>query len=916
MSTDSGAGSRVRSALRRLGASTSDPAPAATHQPPPRSQPNPPEAQRTEKAQISLSELRYRNAYWRVGRRILGESEFPEDIAEVEFEVDTARLMARTARRARAMATFAESLSVGGSFETAHVATVRASVDANEKHTARAITLALEGIPSGQQARLLGLGLVTHGMGLYDLAWEQFKHLPAAVLAEHVPVEAAEGALKAGSEESVAVARGIGSLHDMLDTATLVELAGRFLSTGHTDIARAQIDEAERRGLDALDERGGKVIANLKRWTHPVEPTPYPAGSINVGVIDYHQPDYDRASQNVGDYVQTLAMLGNLARFQKLRFTGDEGLGELATTLQARMRPEFALDRGDVDVHLLPVSRDFSAGDPIPPDTWMVAFGWHMHSMFRLRFGLPYHPNINPIFVSFHINRVQVLDEPTIAYLKEHGPIGCRDWTTVDLLLSAGVDAFFTGCLTTTANAVFPAISEIDRSHAKVVGVIDLPQTTGRKVPREVDRMTNADLKYREMGVVTGTYAAIEILADYQKRLYRLITSRLHAYLPATTLGLSVDFRPHVPGDVRFDGLMGMTPDSPELNAMRDGIRELILETFQLVLDGTPKADVYARWRELVADKVLEAKARHAAPPTESPVHLDVPATVERIRAGVRRFGPHDAVDPATVTDVTMSLDQNFKGLLPTTVESMLANASGPVRLWITTRGLGDDYYAWFAAGHPDVPITFLNFDGVEYGEITRMIKHISITTMDRLLLPEVLVDLDRITYVDIDTVTEGDICELASIDLRGLPLGAKSTPARASLVWRLAGDHLEPEVASELRRTMTARHPFDFPAFNAGVLVLDLARMRADRFADEFVPMAGRYGLNDQDVLIAYAGKDRVHLDSKWNALPVQEIITEPGVVHYAGAGKPWGDELVPYGEHWKAWEAKALQRLGLPPE
>ncbi len=93
----------------------------------------------------------------------------------------------------------------------------------------------------------------------------------------------------------------------------------------------------------------------------------------------------------------------------------------------------------------------------------MVAFGWHMHSLFSLRFGLPYHPNINPIFVSFHLNRVQALTPETIEYLEAHGPIGCRDWTTVDLLLSAGVDAFFTGCLTTTVNAVFPELAEVER---------------------------------------------------------------------------------------------------------------------------------------------------------------------------------------------------------------------------------------------------------------------------------------------------------------------------------------------------------------------------------------------------------------------------------------------------------------------
>ena len=43
-----------------------------------------------------------------------------------------------------------------------------------------------------------------------------------------------------------------------------------------------------------------------------------------------------------------------------------------------------------------------------------------------------------------------------IEYLMRYGPVGCRDWTTVYLLLSIGVPAFFSGCLTTTIDTVFP----------------------------------------------------------------------------------------------------------------------------------------------------------------------------------------------------------------------------------------------------------------------------------------------------------------------------------------------------------------------------------------------------------------------------------------------------------------------------
>src|SRR3954466_1137940 len=73
-----------------------------------------------------------------------------------------------------------------------------------------------------------------------------------------------------------------------------------------------------------------------------------------------------------------------------------------------------------------------------------------MHPIFGGRSDLPFHRAIRPIFISFHINKPEILTAEAGEDLKRYGPIGCRDWTTVDLLMSHGVDAFFSGCVTTT----------------------------------------------------------------------------------------------------------------------------------------------------------------------------------------------------------------------------------------------------------------------------------------------------------------------------------------------------------------------------------------------------------------------------------------------------------------------------------
>ena len=102
------------------------------------------------------------------------------------------------------------------------------------------------------------------------------------------------------------------------------------------------------------------------------------------------------------------------------------------------------------------VDRDASMYNEVPEGTWTLAFGWYMHALFGVRYGFPFHKNLQPIFVSFHCNKRGLLTPEAIDYLRAHGPIGCRDWTTVDILLSVDVPAFFSGCLTTTVNTVFP----------------------------------------------------------------------------------------------------------------------------------------------------------------------------------------------------------------------------------------------------------------------------------------------------------------------------------------------------------------------------------------------------------------------------------------------------------------------------
>lgn len=111
----------------------------------------------------------------------------------------------------------------------------------------------------------------------------------------------------------------------------------------------------------------------------------------------------------------------------------------------------------------------------------------------------------------------------------------------------------------------------------------------------------------------------------------------------------------------------------------------------------------------------------------------------------------------------------------------------------------------------------------------------------------------------------------------------------------------------------MTQQHDLDFRSFNAGILVLDLATMRADRFTTTYVPFVERYGINDQEVLNAYAGSRYRPLDGRWNAWPTQEVVEDPWLLHWAGPVKPWdANRYIVHRERWQQAEQQVGARLG----
>ncbi|MEO1292171.1 MAG: hypothetical protein AAFV62_04970 [Pseudomonadota bacterium] len=186
-------------------------------------------------------------------------------------------------------------------------------------------------------------------------------------------------------------------------------------------------------------------------WTPDQQPLPATEGRILVGLFDYRNPTFP--SNNIGDYVQTAAVAGQLGRFAYAELAADSAVAALIS----RRQPEAPAPKVDRPVGIVPVNRDFSLTSVGEEDTiWLPVCGWFAHQPYYFHPTLPFARNVIPIFMSYHVARPEQITDEVATYLKAHAPIGCRDMLTARYLRDHGIDAFFNGCVTLTLGGTFP----------------------------------------------------------------------------------------------------------------------------------------------------------------------------------------------------------------------------------------------------------------------------------------------------------------------------------------------------------------------------------------------------------------------------------------------------------------------------
>ena len=186
--------------------------------------------------------------------------------------------------------------------------------------------------------------------------------------------------------------------------------------------------------------------------------------------------------------------------------------------------------------------------------------------------------NIDPLLISMHFTtgnderRNAILTDESREFFEINGPVGCRDYHTLNFLQENDIDSYFSGCLTLTLDSGKKRI-ENDEEYV-VVNVANpnellsyLKQRTQKKVYFIYQDMIPSYEKALPETCPAGIYT-LSSLYDYEEKLFMaenllkiyenascVITDRLHCALPCLAFEVPVLLLENDRMQERFEGI-------------------------------------------------------------------------------------------------------------------------------------------------------------------------------------------------------------------------------------------------------------------------------------------------------------------------------------------------------------------------
>lgn len=150
-------------------------------------------------------------------------------------------------------------------------------------------------------------------------------------------------------------------------------------------------------------------------------------------------------------------------------------------------------------------------------------------------------PDIEPVFLGMALcgrDDDRFFNQENINYLKEHGPIGCRDEYTYQKLNKYGIEAYINGCISIT-------LSRRKSGGGKVI-LVDVPIELERDIQKNLGTEFQCMTQQTYMGIEEAKMTLPQVVRKHYKYIKEnakiVVTSRLHVASPCIAMGIPVIF--------------------------------------------------------------------------------------------------------------------------------------------------------------------------------------------------------------------------------------------------------------------------------------------------------------------------------------------------------------------------------------
>lgn len=249
---------------------------------------------------------------------------------------------------------------------------------------------------------------------------------------------------------------------------------------------------------------------------------------------------------------------------------------------------------------------------------------------------------------------------------------------------------------------------------------------------------------------------------------------------------------------------------------------------------------------------------------------------------------------------IFFAVDDNYVPFLLVTLESITTNASKDYEyiFHVLNNGISEKNIELLNAYNRDnFKVQLVNVAEAmkKIGDALHTRDYYSKTTYYRLFIPNMFPQFDKVLYLDCDIAVQGDISELYNTELGSNYVGAITDEAVA----------IVPEFIAYADKFLGVPTP---KYFNAGILLMNLKRLREIHFESKFVNLISSYTFyvaQDQDYLNVICKDHVTYISKVWNKMPFADSslkLEDLKLIHYNLSYKPWHYEDILYQEtFWK---------------